>query len=124
MRAKTLRHDEKFFFVLDELFTGTGGKDGEICAYEFVNDDLAPFSNQIQFIFATHFDKLKEIEANNPKHFANYKIDAPIVTAQGELQYPFTVSKGANNINIAMLMKKQAGLLGKTSNLIGNQQGA
>ncbi len=119
VRAKELRHDEKLFFVLDELFTGTGGKDGEICAYEFVNDDLAPFMHQIQFIFATHFDKLKEIEKNNPTRFANYKIDAPTVDAQNKLHYPFTLSKGANNINIAMLMKKQAGLLGSSKSYVG-----
>ena len=124
IRAKTLRHDEKFFFVLDELFTGTGGKDGEICAYEFVNDDLAPFSNQIQFIFATHFDTLKEIGTNNPAMFANYKIDAPIVNTQGKLQYPFTLSAGINNINIAQQMKREAGLLGNASKQTGKHQAA
>jgi hypothetical protein len=123
-RIKTLRHDEKFFFVLDELFTGTGGKDGELAAYEYVNDDLAPFTNQIQFIFATHFDKLKEIENNNPARFANYKIDVPITNAQGKLQFPFTLSKGINNINIAMQMKREAGLLGKTTGLLNQLQAA
>ena len=124
IRAKTLRHDEKFFFVLDELFTGTGGKDGEICAYEFVNNDLAPFSQQIQFIFATHFDKLKEIGTNNSAMFANYKIDAPTLNELGKLQYPFTLSKGINNVNIAQQMKREAGLSGNFNGLLSNLQDA
>ncbi|MBV8660565.1 MAG: hypothetical protein JO129_00240 [Candidatus Dependentiae bacterium] len=114
IRAKTLRPDEKFFFVLDELFTGTNAKDGEIAAYEFVNDDLASNFTNAQFIFATHFDKLKEIEQKNPAMFANYKIDAPTPNAQGKLIYPYTLSKGVSNISTALQMKKEAGLAGKT----------
>lgn len=112
-QAKTLRPDEKFFFVIDELFTGTGGKEGETLAFEFINDDLAPYLDRTQLIFATHFEKLKEIEATNPQRFANYKINPPIVGPDGKLIYPFTMEKGVNNINIAALMKREAGLLGK-----------
>ncbi len=112
-QAKTLRPDEKFFFVIDELFTGTGGKEGETLAFEFINDDLAPYLDRTQLIFATHFEKLKEIEATNPQRFANYKINPPIVGPDGKLIYPFTMEKGINNTNIAALMKREAGLLGK-----------
>ena len=59
--------------------------------------------------------KLKEIGTNNPALFANYKIDAPIPNAQGKLEYPFTLSAGINNINIAQQMKREAGLLGSQS---------
>ncbi len=112
VRAKTLRPDEKFFFVLDELFTGTNAQDGQTAAYELVNDDLASNFNQIQFIFATHFDKLKELEKANPTKFVNYKIDAPIISAQGKLVYPYTLSKGVNSSYIALQMKREAGLVG------------
>ncbi len=112
-RAKTLRPDEKYFFIIDELFTGTGGKEGQTLAFEFINEDLAPYLDRTQFVFATHFDKLKEIEATNPQKFANYKINPPTFNSQGKLQYPFTISKGANDVNIAGLLKKEAGLLGK-----------
>ena len=113
IRAKALRHDEKFFFVLDELFTGTNARDGEIAAYELVNDDLAPYFKYIQFIFATHYDKLKLIETANPAYFANYKIDAPIINAQGKSVYPYTLSRGVSNISTALDLKKEAGLSGK-----------
>lgn len=112
-RAKTLHPDEKYFFIIDELFTGTGGKEGQTLAFEFINEDLAPYLDKTQFVFATHFDKLKEIEATNPQKFANYKINPPKLNSQGKLQYPFTISKGANDVNIAGLLKKEAGLLGK-----------
>ena len=111
-QAKTLDKNEKFFFILDELFTSTGGKDGEAVAYEFVHDDLAPFKNKIQFIFATHFEKLKTIGTANPKDFANYKVDAPTRNSQNQFVYPFTVSPGVSTINIAQQLKKDAGLLG------------
>lgn len=110
--AKTLRHDEKFFFIIDELFTSTGGKDGEICAYEFAHDDLEPYLHHIQFIFATHFEKLKIMEQSNPKFFANYKIDQPTRSDTGKFIYPFTISPGVSTINIAQQLKRDAGLLG------------
>jgi len=115
-QAKTLAPDEKYFFIIDELFTGTGGKEGQTLAFEFINEDLAPYLEKTQFIFATHFDQLKEIESSNPQQFANYKINPPTLTPQGKLKYPFTISKGANNVNIAALLKKEAGLLGKAGN--------
>ena len=104
---KTLPSDKKFFFALDELFTGTVAEDGETCAYEFVKK-IAAFPG-VQFIYATHFGRLKELGANNPACI-NYKVDAPKKMADGTLVYPYTMSQGANESRVAIDIAKQAKL--------------
>ncbi|MCL5875298.1 MAG: hypothetical protein M1114_02390 [Candidatus Dependentiae bacterium] len=99
--------DRKFFFTLDELFTGTVAEDGEKCAYEFVNK-LATFDN-IMFIYATHFGKLKEVGLKNT-NCTNYKVNAPTKNEFGLLVYPFTLSKGASTVNVAMDLARESGL--------------
>jgi len=111
--AASLKNNEKFFFIIDELFTSTGGQYGEAIAYEFINEDLAPFSKNVQYIFATHFEKLKEIGILDDKTFALYKINAPVKNEAGTFVYPFTISPGVSNINIAQELKWDAGLRGK-----------
>jgi len=114
-KIKSLPKDEKFFFAFDELFTGTNGEDGAACAYGFINN-VASYSG-IQFIYATHFNKLKEMEAFNPS-CVNYKIEPPLRDAQGnfvrddfgQLIYPYKLSKGANDTNVAMERAKDAGI--------------
>lgn len=104
---KALQPQQKFFFALDELFTGTAAEAGESCAYEFVKR-LAG-SDRIQFIYATHFQKLKELEGPEAS-CANYKVDAPIKNGAGKLVYPFTLSKGANEVNVALDIAREADL--------------
>lgn len=106
-RIRALEPHQKFFFALDELFTGTVSEDGEKVAYDFVSK-IASYSG-VQFIYATHFNKLKEIGANVDT-CANYKVDAPVKNAQGKLAYPFTLSKGASDSRVAMEIAKEAGL--------------
>lgn len=105
-RIKTL-NGKKFFFALDELFTGTVAEDGETCAYEFVKR-ISQFSNT-QFIYATHFGKLKELGADNDV-CANYKVDAPTKNEHGKLVYPFTLSQGASDSRVALDIARQANL--------------
>jgi hypothetical protein len=115
-RMKRLRSNEKYFFALDELFTGTNAEDGEMCAYTFI-ENIASYP-QTQFIYATHFNRLKEIGAHN-KDCVNYKIDAPaqnvsgafIRDSKGKLMYPYTMCLGANNISVAKEIAHDAGLL-------------
>lgn len=104
---KTLKPGRKYFFALDELFTGTVAEDGETCAYEFVKK-IASFSG-VQFIYATHFTRLKELGANNPACI-NYKVGAPRKLADGTLVYPYTISQGANESRVAIDIAKQAKL--------------
>jgi len=106
-RMQTLKSSEKFFFALDELFTGTNGKDGESCAYNFI-DNIGSFVN-VQFIYATHFDKLKTIQAENPL-CSNYKVDAPVRNLAGKFVYPYTFSPGANTSYIALDRAREAGI--------------
>lgn len=106
-RMKTLAPGTKYFFALDELFTGTVAEDGEKCAYEFVKR-IADFSG-VQFVYATHFNKLKELGSNNSA-CVNYKVDAPTKNAVGKLVYPYTLSKGANQTNVALDLAREAKL--------------
>lgn len=106
-RIKDLQPGQKFFFALDELFTGTVAEDGEICAYKFV-EQIAHMPGT-QFIYATHFGQLK-ILGDNDACCKNYKVDAPIKDDLGKLVYPYTLNKGANESNVALDMAQEAGL--------------
>lgn len=106
-RIKTLEPHKKFFFALDELFTGTVAEDGEVCAYNFIKR-ISAFEN-IQFIYATHFKKLKEL-GRNDIYCSNYKVDAPTKSAEGKMVYPFTLSQGASEVNVALDLAREAGL--------------
>jgi len=106
-KSKALQPHEKFFFALDELFTGTAASEGEKCAYNFI-DRIADFEG-VQFIYATHFNALKELGATHHR-CANYQADAPTKDAQGKLVYPFTLSKGASNSHVALELAQEANL--------------
>jgi MutS domain V len=104
---KDLGSDQKLFFALDELFTGTAAEQGGKCAYEFIKKTST--YQRILFVYATHFDQLKELGKQNIG-LMNYKVDAPIKNRDGKLVYPFTLSPGASTINVAEDMAKEAGL--------------
>jgi len=106
-KMKTLSPDSKFFFALDELFTGTASENGEICAQKFI-ENIAAY-NHVLFIYATHFNKLKELGRDNA-YCTNYKVDAPTKDANGKLVYPFTLSLGASDVNVALDIARQANL--------------
>jgi DNA mismatch repair ATPase MutS len=106
-KIKALEPHKKFFFALDELFTGTVAEDGETCAYNFI-EKIAAFNN-IQFIYATHFAKLKEL-GNNTDTCVNYKVDAPTKNSDGKLVYPYTLSQGASDARVALDLAKEADL--------------
>ncbi len=106
-RIKTLQPGQKFFFALDELFTGTNAEDGQTCAYEFIKR-LLSFEG-VQFIYATHFAKLTELEQES-SHCINYKVDEPSKNADGKLVYPYTLSKGINQSRVALDLVREAQL--------------
>jgi DNA mismatch repair ATPase MutS len=105
---QTLQPHERYFFALDELFTSTVAEDGELCAYEFIKE-LQSHSNTL-FMYATHFNKVKELE-NESAMFVNYKIDDPAILEDGTLKYPFTISKGASCARFALHIARRAGLI-------------
>lgn len=105
---KTLAPQKKFFFALDELFTGTAAAEGEICAYNFIQ--RIAVSEGVQFVYATHFNKLKELEFDNNQRCMNYQVGAPIKNEQGKLVYPFTFYQGASDSCVALDMAKEANL--------------
>ena len=106
-RIKALEPQKKFFFALDELFTGTVSEDGEKCAYEFIKRIMS-FKN-IQFIYATHFNELKKLGTKN-QLCINYKADAPTKNAENKLVYPFTLSQGASDSRVALDLAREANL--------------
>lgn len=106
-KIKSLEPKAKFFFALDELFTGTVAEDGETCAYNFVKK-IAEFDG-VQFIYATHFNKLKEL-GNGNALCINYKVDAPTKNGEGKLVYPYTLSQGANEARVALDLAREANL--------------
>lgn len=91
--------DLKYFFALDELFTGTSAEAGEQCACDFVS--RIANSDNAMFIYPTHFDKLKHL-GDQHVNCANYKVDTAAKLSDGSLVYPFTISQGASYDNIAM----------------------
>lgn len=97
----------KFFFALDELFTGTSDKAGQDCACNFLANIVQ--SPNIMFIYPTHFDKLKELGETN-EYCVNYKVDTAIKNEDGKLVYPFTISRGASYDNIAIDIAANANL--------------
>jgi len=99
--------DLKYFFALDELFTGTGADAGENCACGFV--DAISNAPEIMFIYPTHFDKLKELGESHD-FCVNYKVDSAITLKDGKLVYPFTISNGASYDNIALQIAQNANL--------------
>ena len=106
-KIKSLEPHKKYFFALDELFTGTRAEEGEKCAYEFIKRITK--SDKVQFIYATHFNKLTEL-AHDTTSCANYKIDAPTKDTQGNLVYPYTLSSGINQTNVALDIATNANL--------------
>lgn len=106
--VKSLQPYERYFFALDELFTSTVAEDGEQCAYEFIKG-LETHTNMF-CIYATHFNKIKELE-NESLAFINYKIDDPAIMEDGALKYPFTISKGASRARFALHIARRAGLI-------------
>lgn len=105
--TNSLTTGEFGFCAIDELFTGTSAEAGEDCAYEFATK-LATKNNSV-FIFATHYQKLTELE-DLSKQFANYRVGLP-QKINGKLRYPFTLEKGVNTVNIARDILQEAQLI-------------
>lgn len=97
----------KYFFALDELFTGTGADAGEQCACDFISR-IASSENSL-FVYPTHFNKLKHLGDENA-NCVNYRVDSAVKLEDGSLVYPFTVSKGASYDNIALDIATNANL--------------
>jgi len=104
---KAMPADQKYFFALDELFTGTASENGQECAVRFI-ENVTNYKN-VQFVYATHFEELKKLGDKN-KACANYKINAPTRAHDGALVYPYTLSPGASDVNVAVAMAENAGL--------------
>ena len=116
-KMNSLAPDAKYFFALDELFTATAAAQGAECAKAFVQN--LSDNVQTQFIYATHFDGLKQM-VDGMSNCANYHVDSVPKLADGSrarrvdgrLAYPYTVSAGASYDNVALEIADDAGLFG------------
>lgn len=98
---------KKFFFVLDELFSSTGARAGEQCAYRFMKNILK--NPGLQCIYSTHFDAVKRLEHEGVSA-VNYSMAAPTKDGQGNFIYPYRLVRGENTLNIALELAELAHL--------------
>ena len=96
------------FCAIDELFTGTAAEAGERCAKELVNKLI--MKDNSQFIFATHYQKLTDLEKEIPERVENYMMNPPVIV-KGKLKYPFTIKKGINTVNVAQHILEEEKLI-------------
>ncbi len=101
--------NKKFFFAVDELFSGTRSDMGERCAYRFMRHFLQ--NRQLHGVYATHFASLNTLaDAGSPT--SNYTMAAPGKNAQGKFVYPYTLIYGENTAAIALNIAELAGIFG------------
>ncbi len=93
------------FSVMDEMFSGTSPKEGEAASYA-VAKNIGANSNSIAII-ATHFPKLKELEATFGT-FKNYQVRVTRYD-NGTFNYPFKLEEGAADQNVALDILQQQG---------------
>lgn len=95
-RIKGMDGNSFSLVVMDEIFSGTNPKEGEVAAFS-VAKHIGAFDNVICLI-ATHYPLLKNLA--NDKLFANYHVS--VETRGGRLCYPFKLSAGTSDQCIAL----------------------
>lgn len=92
------------FLAIDEMFSGTSPKEGAAAAYG-VAKYLGQFKNSI-FVIATHFKELTNLE--KASSYINYKV-AVEFDDTGNIKFPFKLSLGVSDQNIAFDILKAEG---------------
>ncbi len=96
---KALPQDKSAFIVMDEIFTGTNPKEGEAGAYG-VAEKFINLSN-CMCIFATHFERLTQLEAKTSGLAMNKKVSV-IKNANGSYTFPYKLEDGISHQAIAL----------------------
>lgn len=94
-----LKPNEHAFVVTDELFTGTEVGPAislsiELCA------QIAKLPN-VMYVLATHYKQICELSQITNKTFVNYKVSVFKDKQNNKLIYPFSLSEGIGNTNVA-----------------------
>jgi hypothetical protein len=96
----SLDSDNKYSLTIcDEIFSGTNPAEGAAGAYA-VASHLGEQPHSIMLL-ATHYPLLTTLEREQPETFTNYNVSVTKYD-DGTLEYPFTLSKGISNQNIAI----------------------
>jgi DNA mismatch repair protein MutS len=106
--VKGLREGEFAFIVMDEAFRSTAPEQGEQASYKFAAQ-LAQ-NKQSNFLIATHYHKLTDLESDLKGAFRNYHVGI-ILHDDGSFTRTFQFERGASTVNIALALLKEEGVL-------------
>ncbi len=104
-RISTLEPQQFSFIIVDEMFSGTAPKEGQAAAYSIAKN-LGHYANNI-CVIATHYNLLTKLEQDTSV-YTNYKVTVDI-QPDGSIHYPFTLTPGISNQNVALAMLKAEG---------------
>lgn len=114
MRAKKLLEmvqalaaNELSFVIIDEVFTGTSPKEGEMAALRFA-EHLGSYKNNIGII-ATHYPKMVELQAQNNGRFYNHHVEI-LRNDDNSLNRTFKLKNGPSFFNVAFDILEEEGL--------------
>ncbi|MBM3894455.1 hypothetical protein FJ366_02570 [Candidatus Dependentiae bacterium] len=94
-----LKPTEHAFVVTDELFTGTEVGPAISLSIELCNE-IAKMKN-VMYVLATHYKQLTDLSATTGGVFANYKVEVFKDKESNKLVYPYKLTKGIGNTNVA-----------------------
>lgn len=90
-----------YFVIMDEMFSSTNPAEGEAAAFAIAQSLVnAPFC---MTLFATHFSKMKQLEAVTNGFFRNYKVWVDVMP-DGSITSPYKVVPGISNQSVAIKM--------------------
>jgi len=114
MRAKklldmvqALDKNEFSFVIIDEVFTGTSPKEGEMAALRFA-EHLGTYVNSLSII-ATHYPKMVELQASNNGRFYNHHVEI-LRNDDNSLNRTFKFKNGPSFFNVAFDILEEEGL--------------
>lgn len=114
MRAKKLLEmvqaldkNEFSFVIIDEVFTGTSPKEGEMAALRFA-EHLGTYVNNVSII-ATHYPKMVELQAKNNGRFYNHHVEI-LRNEDNSLNRTFKFKNGPSFFNVAFDILEEEGL--------------
>jgi len=105
--VQSLPKNEFSFIIIDEVFTGTSPKEGEIAAMQF-SQHLGSYPNNISII-ATHYPKMTELESTSNGLFYNHHVEI-LRNEDNSLNRTFKLKNGPSFCNVAADILKEEGL--------------
>jgi DNA mismatch repair ATPase MutS len=94
-----LKPKEHAFVVTDELFTGTEVGPAISLSMELCMQ-IAKMKN-VMYVLATHYKQLTDLSATTGGVFENYKVEVFKDKETQKLMYPYKLTKGIGNTNVA-----------------------